>query len=84
MIEGIQTTASVASNTAYFLEHLKEYHDAVASIDTYRTLHDFVSERVAGAQELLDIGNGGVFCYETSSVGSITAIDLFLKTCRKI
>jgi ubiquinone/menaquinone biosynthesis C-methylase UbiE len=74
-----QTTASVASNSAYFLEHLKEYHDAVASIDTYRTLHDFVSERVAGVEELLDIGNGGVFAYETSSVGAITAIDLFFE-----
>jgi methyltransferase family protein len=73
-----QSEVSVASNVSYFLEHLSEYHDAVRDIDTYKTLHQFISNEVAGVSELLDIGNGGVFDYETSRVGSITAIDLFL------
>jgi SAM-dependent methyltransferase len=73
-----QSEASVASNASYFLEHLSEYHESVRDIDTYKTLHQFISKKVAGVGELLDIGNGGVFDYDTSRVGSITAIDLFL------
>jgi SAM-dependent methyltransferase len=73
-----QSEVSVASNVSYFLEHLSEYHDSVRDIDTYKTLHQFISNEVAGVSELLDIGNGGVFDYDTSRVGSITAIDLFL------
>src|SRR6266481_8842053 len=73
-----QSNASVAANVSYFLEHLSEYHDSIRNIDTYRTLHQFISKEVAGVGELLDIGNGGVFDYDTSQVGSITAIDLFL------
>ena len=73
-----QSDASVASNVSYFLEHLSEYRDSIRNIDTYRTLHQFISKEVAGVSELLDIGNGGVFDYDTSQVGSITAIDLFL------
>src|SRR5260370_13276830 len=73
-----QSEVSVASNVSYFLGHLSEYHASVANIDTYKTLHQFISKEVAGVDELLDIGNGGVFDYETSGVRSITAIDLFL------
>ncbi len=74
-----QSENSAAANAAYSLEHLREYHDSVATIDTYRTLHDFISKEVEGVNELLDVGNGGVFAYDTSRVGSITAIDLFLE-----
>ena len=73
-----QSNASVAANVSYFLEHLSEYRDSVQNIDTYKTLHQFISKEVAGVGELLDIGNGGVFDYDTSQVRSITAVDLFL------
>jgi ubiquinone/menaquinone biosynthesis C-methylase UbiE len=74
-----QSEVSAAANAAYFLQHLREYRDSVAAIDTYKTLHDFVSKEVDGVNELLDVGNGGVFAYDTSRVRSITAIDLFLE-----
>ncbi len=74
-----QSEVSAAANAAYFLEHLREYHDSVATIDTYKTLHDFVSKEVEGVNELLDVGNGGVFVYDTSRIGTITAVDLFLE-----
>jgi SAM-dependent methyltransferase len=74
-----QSEVSAAANAAYFLQHLREYHDSVAAIDTYMTLHNFISKEVEGVNELLDVGNGGVFAYDTSQVGSITAIDLFLE-----
>ena len=73
-----QSGASIASNTKYFLEHLQEYERSVGEIDTYRTIHDFISKKVSGVTELLDVGNGGVFAYDTSNVGEITALDLFL------
>ncbi len=74
-----QSRDSVAANARYFLEHLNEYDRSVAQIDTYATIHRFISRKVAGVERLLDVGNGGVFCYDTASVGSITAIDLFLE-----
>ena len=73
-----QSGASVASNAKYFLEHLQEYERGVAEIDTYRTIHEFISNKVSGVKELLDVGNGGVFAYDTQNVGEITALDLFL------
>ena len=73
-----QSEASAEANSAYFLQHLREYRDSIASIDTYRTLHDFISRKVKGVNELLDVGNGGVFDYEVAQVGTITAVDLFL------
>jgi ubiquinone/menaquinone biosynthesis C-methylase UbiE len=74
-----QSHLSAAANAAYFLEHWHAYHDAVASIDTYRTLHDFISREVQGVNDLLDVGNGGIFDYDSSGVGSITAVDLFFE-----
>lgn len=73
-----QSEASTKSNASYFLEHLGEYNASVQNIDTYKSIREFISQRVAGTPHLLDIGNGGVFDYETENVGSITAIDLFL------
>ena len=73
-----QSEASAASNASYFLDHLSEYNNSVKNIDTYKTIHEFISAKVAGTNDLLDIGNGGVFAYETSGVRLITAIDLFL------
>jgi hypothetical protein len=77
--DGGQSHLSAAANAAYFLEHWHAYHDAVASIDTYRTLHDFISREVQGVNDLLDVGNGEIFDYDTSGVGSITAVDLFFE-----
>ena len=73
-----QSQASIAANTKYFLEHLQEYESSVSQIDTYKTIRKFISERIAGVGDLLDVGNGGVFDYDTAQVRHITAIDLFL------
>jgi SAM-dependent methyltransferase len=78
-MESRQSDASVELNTQYFLEHLKEYQEAVSKIDTYKLIHDFISQKVAGVDRLLDIGNGGVFDYDPSNVGTITAVDLFFE-----
>jgi SAM-dependent methyltransferase len=78
MSGGAQSQTSTAANTKYFLEHLQDYENSVSQIDTYETIRRLISQRIAGTQELLDVGNGGVFDYDTTVVERITAIDLFL------
>jgi SAM-dependent methyltransferase len=73
-----QSKASTTSNASFFFDNLNKYNNSVKNIDTYKTIHDFISAEVAGTNDLLDIGNGGVFDYDTSGVRSITAVDLFL------
>jgi SAM-dependent methyltransferase len=38
-----------------------------------------VERELRGVGELLDVGNGGFFNYDTGLVGHVTAVDLFLK-----
>jgi SAM-dependent methyltransferase len=51
----------------------------VSNIDTYATIHEFISKKVSGVDRLIDIGNGGVFDYDPTKVGAITAVDLFFE-----
>ncbi len=56
-----------------------EKHGELADqIDTYRRIREAITREVAGTEQLLDVGNGGVFEYDTDSVESIVAVDLFL------
>jgi ubiquinone/menaquinone biosynthesis C-methylase UbiE len=73
-----QSSASIAANATYFLRNIEEYDHHIQTIDTYRRIHDFITRAVDRTGSLLDIGNGGVFPYDTSGVGQITALDLFL------
>jgi SAM-dependent methyltransferase len=76
MSEAKQDKASAAQNSEFFARDL--YGDAVAVLDSYKLIREAVSEEVAGTELLLDVGNGGVFEYDTTQVGAITAVDLFL------
>ena len=49
-----------------------------AELDTYRLIREAVTREVAGTGRLLDVGNGGVFDYDTTQVEEIVAVDLFL------
>lgn len=73
-----QTETSVKKNASFFLRELDAYGKGVGSLDTYGFIREAVNESVAGVQSLLDIGNGGVFDYDTSLVERIVAVDLFL------
>jgi ubiquinone/menaquinone biosynthesis C-methylase UbiE len=73
-----QSATSTAFNAKYFLENYEKYHNSISSIDTYKNLHTLITSKVRGTDKLLDIGNGGIFNYDTESIKSITAIDLFL------
>jgi SAM-dependent methyltransferase len=71
-----QDAASARQNAEFFARD-KHGRDA-AELDTYRLIREAITREVAGADELLDVGNGGVFEYDTTQVKRIVAIDLFL------
>lgn len=72
-----QTDKSVAKNKSFFGKHRDEYDKNVQELDTYKAIRSSINEAIRGIDRLLDIGNGGVFDYETSIAGSIVALDLF-------
>jgi SAM-dependent methyltransferase len=69
--------ATSAEQNAEFFARAKHGHD-VAELDTYRLIREAVTREIAGCERLLDVGNGGVFDYDTTQVGEIVAVDLFL------
>jgi SAM-dependent methyltransferase len=71
-----QDAASAEKNAEFFARD-KHGRD-VAELDTYRRIREAIDREVAGAQRLLDVGNGGVFEYDTGLVKEIVAVDLFL------
>lgn len=73
-----QTHSSVEKNSSFFRDHLSDYNSNVQELDTYKRIRQSINEAIDGCGRLLDIGNGGVFDYDTTRVGSIVALDLFL------
>jgi SAM-dependent methyltransferase len=71
-----QDSASAARNAEFFAGE-RHGRDA-AELDTYRLIREAITREVAGTAQLLDVGNGGVFEYDTDQVGEIVAVDLFL------
>jgi len=77
MTEASQSELAYDKNIRYFLENIAAYRTSIAKLDTYEVIRREVSAAVAGIDRLLDIGNGGVFDYDTSRVREIVALDLF-------
>jgi SAM-dependent methyltransferase len=71
-----QSAASAEQNKEFFAR--EQYGRLTETLDGYRNIRRAITEEVSGTEALLDIGNGGVFEYDTSTVGSIVAVDLFL------
>jgi len=69
--------ADAAARNAEFFAREKHGRD-VAALDTYKRIREAIEREVAGARRLLDVGNGGVFEYDTGLVEQIVAVDLFL------
>lgn len=76
--KAIQTEVSVQKNSSFFADHLQRYSRNVQQLDTYANIRSSIDEAIRGTELLLDIGNGGVFDYDTSAAGRIVALDLFL------
>lgn len=73
-----QTETNAGKNSSFFAENLATYAQNVQDLDTYARIRESINAAIAGVDTLLDIGNGGVFDYDTSSVRKIVALDLFL------
>lgn len=69
--------ADAATKNAEFFAREKHGRD-VATLDTYLRIREAIEREVAGARRMLDVGNGGVFEYDTGVVEQIVAVDLFL------
>lgn len=77
MNEGSQSSSSVDANQRWFANNAS-YAQGIAQLETYRTIRNAIDDEIGGVGRLLDIGNGGVFDYDTSRVRQIVAVDLFL------
>jgi SAM-dependent methyltransferase len=71
-----QDTGTAERNAEFFARD-KHARDA-AKLDSYRLIREAITRELAGTALLLDVGNGGVFEYDTTQVEEIVAVDLFL------
>jgi len=78
-----QSPISVKKNANFFRDENERYRDSVHAMDTYRRISSVLNDNLNGLGCLLDIGNGGVFDYETSGIGHIVGLDLFLDSLSK-
>ncbi len=76
--ETSQTPVSTQKNSSFFKDNIAAYSSSVQELDTYARIRTSVDQVLDGIGTLLDIGNGGVFDYETARVQRIIALDLFL------
>jgi SAM-dependent methyltransferase len=67
---------AAARNAEFFARD--KHGDDVAALDTYQRIREAIEREVAGSRRMLDVGNGGVFEYDTGLVERIVAVDLFL------
>jgi hypothetical protein len=68
---------STAEQNAEFFAREKHGRD-VAELDTYPNIREAITREVARTGRLLDVGNGGLFEYDTNQAEEIVAVDLFL------
>jgi SAM-dependent methyltransferase len=74
---GEQDAASAAKNASFF-DANERYARRIAALETYRHIRSAINGEIAGARRLLDVGNGGVFDYDTALAEQVVAVDLFL------
>jgi len=77
-IRSKQTDVSVAKNISYFREHFQSYSKHIQNMDSHKKIRASIDTAINGIDRLCDVGNGGVFNYDTERVKSIVALDLFL------
>ncbi len=72
------TQVEVDANIGWFQGN-DEYARSQEKLPLYQYIRLMVSRELAGQIEVLDIGNGGFFNYDTGLAQHVTAVDLFLK-----
>jgi SAM-dependent methyltransferase len=70
--------ATVVSNSEWFNAN-EQYVETQARLECYQHMQRIVEREVCGVEEVLDVGNGGFFNYDTTLAGHVTAVDLFLE-----
>ena len=75
-MESLQQT-TVSTNIDWFKDN-DQYMENQARLECYQNIQLVVEHELRGVGELLDVGNGGFFNYDTSLVEHVTAVDLFL------
>jgi SAM-dependent methyltransferase len=71
----LQTTEK--TNSEWFHEN-DHYMETQARLECYQHIQRAVEREVRGEGDVLDVGNGGFFNYDTALAGHVTAVDLFL------
>ena len=61
--------------TRDFFNQWDSYHETVKNIDTWKLYGEAISKHIKNGS-ILDVGNGGIFNYDTRTVKKITALDL--------
>ncbi len=70
--------AHAAAQNREFFAHDERYARRNARLAITRNTRDALNRQLEGARRVLDVGNGGVFDYDTSLATEIVAVDLFL------
>ena len=70
--------SAVTTNVTWFRNN-NQYGHVQASLPHYQYIRLMVEHEIRGTRDLLDVGNGGFFNYDTSLAEHVTALDLFLK-----
>jgi SAM-dependent methyltransferase len=70
--------ATADTNARWFHDN-DHYIETQSRLECYRHIKLIVEREVRGVGELLDVGNGGFFNYDTALAGHVTAVDLFLR-----
>lgn len=68
----------IKENIEWFQDN-DNYITAQANLEYYHHLERMIRREIRGEKEVLDVGNGGFFNYDTQLAGHVTAVDLFLK-----
>tara|TARA_B100000989_G_scaffold298806_1_gene289997 strand:+ start:6949 stop:7656 length:708 start_codon:yes stop_codon:yes gene_type:complete len=66
----------ISEKNAKFFNDNTNYRKNINNIDTYQNIRNEISEILAGTENLLDIGHGGVFDYNTDKINKIIGLDL--------
>jgi SAM-dependent methyltransferase len=69
--------STTQSNIAWFQDNAR-YAAKQTPLECYRHIQKIVEREIRGEGEVLDIGNGGFFNYDTALARRVTAVDLFL------
>ena len=68
----------VKENIDWFQDN-EDYIEVQARLELYQYIELMVRREIQKQNEVLDIGNGGFFNYDTQLANHVTAVDLFLK-----